>query len=559
MSFTARQLPAVLFTILSLAASLCAQSNNKSTGKEAAKVPRGSVSGRITLKDKGVPGVAIGLRKGGDGSLPFEGFQTTATDQDGFYRISHVAAGSYAITVCAPAFVVPDPYSSGKQKSVLVAEDENVEGVNFELVRGGVITGRVTDADEHPVIDQQVNVYSAQLFNQTTQRMVYAIASVQTDDRGIYRVFGLAPGRYKVAVGRSDNEMNVTYNQGRNVFYKQVFHPDASDQAKATIVEVSEGGEANNVDITVGRTMQTFSASGQLVDEKGLPVPNLRFGLQRQLGQRMEYSNNSAAANGRGEFVVEGLVPGKYSVFLFSNQTEGRRIEPLSFDIIDHDVTGLTVRLTTGVSISGFVVLENGDQAVFAQLLQLRLRAFSIVSMEGGATYPSTAMSPLGPDGSFRLSGLSPGTVNLAFVGIGTPLPPKGFMLTRIERDGVVLPRGLEVKDGEQLAGVRVFVSFGTATLRGVVTVENGSLPDKGRIFVRLTKPGENLSNIRPAIVDQRGRFLMEGLPAGTYELQMNVNLPGQVSRMIKREITLQDGQTMEVTINVDSSEPVKP
>ena len=558
MSFSARHLPAVLFTILSLAASLCAQSANQPT-KEAAKVPRGSVSGRITLKDKGVPGVAIGLRRGGDGSLPFEGFQTAATDQDGFYRISHVVAGSYAITVCAPAFVVPDPYGGGKQKTVLVAEDENVEGVNFELVRGGVITGRVTDADEHPVIDQQVNVYSAELFDQKIQRMVYAIASVQTDDRGIYRVFGLAPGRYKVAVGRSDTEMNVTYNQGRNVSYKQVFHPDASDQAKATIVEVSEGSEANNVDIAVGRTVQTFSASGQLIDEKGLPVPNLRFGFQRLLGDRTEYSNNGGATNSRGEFVVEGLVPGKYSAFLLPNQTEGWRVEPFSFDVVDHDVSGLTVRLSTGVSISGFVVLENGDKAAFAQLLQLRLRAFSVASQKGGATVPLFATSTLGPDGSFRLSGLAGGTVNMALVALGTPLPPKGFLLTRIERDGAVLQRALEVKDGDQLVGVRVFVSYGTATLRGVVTVENGPLPDKGRVFVRVTKPGDTVSNMRPAIVDQRGHFLMEGLPAGRYELHMNVNLPGQVQRTIRREVILQDGQTTEVTINVDSVTPQEP
>src|SRR6185369_6307235 len=242
MSFSARHLPAVLVTILSLAALLCAQSANQSTTKDAAKVPRGSVSGRITLKDKGVPGVAIGLRKGGDGFSQFEGFQTASTDQDGFYRIAHVAAGSYAIMVCAPAFVAPNPYGGGKQKNVLVAEDENVEGINFELVRGGVITGRVTDADERPVIDQQVNVYSAELFDQKIQRTVYAVASVQTDDRGIYRLFGLAPGRYKVAVGRSDNEMNVTYSQGRNVFYNQVFHPNVTDQAKATVIEVGEGG-----------------------------------------------------------------------------------------------------------------------------------------------------------------------------------------------------------------------------------------------------------------------------------------------------------------------------
>ena len=138
----------------------------------------------------------------------------------------------------------------------------------------------------------------------------------------------------------------------------------------------------------------------------------------------------------------------------------------------------------------------------------------------------------------------------------GVPLPPRGFTISRIERDGVVSQRGVQVKDGEQVTGVRVFVVFGSATLRGVVTLDNGSLPERGRIFVRLTKPGETMTNIRPAFVDERGRFLMDGLPVGTYELQMNVTLPGKLSRTITREVTLQDGQTTELTINIDPNDP---
>jgi hypothetical protein len=385
--------------------------------------------------------------------------------------------------------------------------------------------------------------------------MVYAAGSVQTDDRGIYRIFGLPAGRYKIAVGRSDDSPQVNYDL-RNVFYKQVFHPDVSDPAKATIVEVSEGGEANNIDITVGRTMQTFSASGLVVDENGAPVPNVRFGLQRQVGERTDYTNNSAVSNSRGDFIAEGLVPGKYMGFLYGNQNFGRRMEPFSFDVVDHDVSGLTVKLLKGISISGFVVLENGDKTTLAQLLQFQLRAFGVIPQEGGTTVSSSSLSPLGPDGSFLLSGLAPGMLNLSFVIQGSPLPPKGFTITRIERDGVVSPRGLQVKEAEQLVGVRVFVSFGSGTLRGAVTVENGRLPEKGRIFVRVTKPGDALLNLRPAIVDERGRFLMEGVPAGRYELQVTVNVPGQVQQVIRKEVTLQDGQTTDVTINLDSSQP---
>ena len=552
MRFSVQYLAAVLLTILSFSVSLCAQS----TTKQTAKVPRGSISGRVTIKDNGVPGVAIGLRKG-DMYPAFEPFQRATTDQDGFYRISNVAPGSYMITAAVPAFVMPD-VRDARYKTVLVGDGENVENINFALVRGGVITGRVTDADGRPVIEQQVNIYPAEFVEQGKQHTVYAISSSQTDDRGIYRVFGLPSGRYKIAVGRSDDDLNVTYGQPRNISYKQVFYPDATDRTKAKIIEVSEGSEANNIDITLGRVVQTYSASGQLVDENGRPAPNLRFGLQRVIGQRIEYMNNSAMANSRGEFIVEGLVPGKYAAFLFGNQNSDLRIEPFSFDVVDHDLTGLTVKLTKGSSITGVVILENGDKAILAKLLQLQLRGVGVVTTGTGATFGSSSMSPLGPDGSFRLSGLPNGTVNFMFAATGNPYPPKEFTISKIERDGIFNPRGLEIKQGEHLTGVRVFVAYGTATIRGVVNVENGSLPQSGRIFVRISKPGEQFSNLRPAIVDERRHFLMEGLPAGTYELNIVVNSPGS-SRNIKREVTVQDGQTMELTIDVDLSEPVKP
>jgi protocatechuate 3,4-dioxygenase beta subunit len=496
-----------------------------------------------------VAGVAIGLRKG-DVYTPFEGYQRTTTDQDGFYHISNLAPGSYSIIVSAPAFVIPDLWSN-KQKAVLVGEGENVEGVNFALVRGGVITGRVTDADGRPVIEQQVNVYPAAMYEQKVQRTIYATGSAQTDDRGIYRVFGLAPGRYKVAVGRSDGELNVTGNQWRNVSYKQVFYPDATDQAKATIVEVGEENEANDINITVGRMVQTFTASGLLVDETGQPVPKLRFGLIRQIGDRIEYTSSSTTTNNSGEFVTEGLVPGKYTVFLFGDQN-GLRAKPFNFDIVDRDLTGLTVKVTKGASISGIVVLENQDKTILAKLLQLQLLASGIVSIGNGGTFAITTRSPLGPDGSFHLSSLPTGTINMSLLALGMPLPPKGFTITRIERDGIVSARGLEVKDAEQVTGVRVFVSFGTAILRGVVTVDNGPLPEKGRIFARLIKQGDPLPNLRPPVFDERGRFLMEGIPAGRYQFELSVSLPQSAPRYIKREVILQDGQTTDVTINIE-------
>ena len=535
----------LLLALLSFATPLSAQ-------KPAVKGPRGSISGRVTIKDHGVPGIAIGLRKG-EAFTPFEPYQKTSTDQDGSYHISNLAPGSYTVSAAAPGFVMADVKDSGKTKSVLVGEDENVEGINFSLVRGGVITGRVTDADGRPVIDQQVNLYPGE-----SSQGTFTVGSAQTDDRGIYRIFGLIAGRYKVAVGTSDDGSSNNFIQMGRVSYKQVFYPDATDQTKATVIEVKEGSEANNIDINLGQVTQTFSASGQLLDEHGQPVPNLRFGLQRVVGQRIQFTDKFQGANSRGEFVVEGLVPGKY-VFLLANGDSELRAETVTFDIVDHDVTGLTVTIKKGATITGTLVLESEDKAIFAQLLRLQLRAAGSVSIEGAASIGASGMSQLGPDGSFRISGLPAGTVSFFLSSTGSPMPPKGFTISRIERDGVTSPPRLEIKEGEQVTGVRVFVSFGSATLRGVIAVENGSLPHRGRLFVRLGKTGEQFFNLRPVMVDERGHFQIEGIPGGSYELTVILTDPAQVTRNIKREVTLQDGQTSEITIKVDLSKPEGP
>jgi hypothetical protein len=552
MSFSTHYLPAVLLTILSLPISLWAQT----APRQSARAPRGSISGRVTIKEKGAPGVVVALRKSGEFTNPFESLPRATTDQDGYYRIANVAAGTYEVSPSAPAFVSSDS-KERRGKSVLVGEDENIESINFSLVRGGVITGRVTDADGRSVIQQQVYIYRAEAFEQqqTSQRAVLVTTSVPTDDRGIYRAFGLPSGRYKVAVGLSDDIYNSSFVTGR-ALYKQVFHPDVSDQTKATVIEVGEGTEAANIDITLGRAMQTFSVAGRLVDgEKGVPVPNLRLGLRRIVGQRFDFAGSSTTTNANGDFVVEGLLPGKYVSFLFQNQT-GMLLESLTFEIIDQDLSGLTLKLSQGASVSGVVVLETENKAALAKLSELQLRAY-VMTTVGGSGLTSSASSPIAPDGGFVLSGLPAGRVNMSIGGVTTPFPPKGFNISRIERDGIP-GRDIDVKEGEQLTGVRVVVGYGSATLRGVVNIENGTLPEGARIFVRLARPGENVLNMAPPQVDARGHFMVDGLAAGTYEVHASIT--GILQRTVRREINVQDGGITDVTLTIDMSAlPQKP
>ena len=550
MSFSTRYMFAVLLVILGLPIAVVAQS----TTRQTTKTPAGSVSGRVTIKDKGAPGVAVGLRKSEPVSFD-RAFSKAVTDQDGFYRITNVPPGSYQIVASAPAFV-----TDLRGKTVIVGEDENVENINFSLIRGGVITGKVTDAEGRPAIQQQVNLFqTAILDRQGPERQVFAMTGAQTDDRGIYRMFGISPGRYKVATGRGDDTFSGNFIPTRTS-YRQVFHPDVTEHTKATIIEVSEGSETNNVDIKLGAAMQTFSVSGRLIDtEKGLPVPNVRFGLQRLAGQRPEFTNTSVASGAQGEFFVEGLVPGKYGIFMFQNISNELRADSVTFEIIDQDLADVVIKLSKGASLSGVVVLDGEDKALFQKLLQYNLRAF--VTSQGTTGFGQSSMSPIAPDGSFRLPGLPGGTANISLGSTG-PIQVKGFAITRIERDGVVMPRGVEVKEGEHVTGLRVFVAFGNATIRGVVKLENGSLPPGVMLFVRVSKPGEMApGGIRPTQVDARGHFLIEGIPTGDYDLTVMVPVVnGSRPRQVKQGVSVQNGVTTDVVITVDlSSPPPKP
>src|ERR1041385_3469975 len=125
MSFSAHHLFAVLLTILTLPTSLWAQTAPKETTNTA----RGSISGRVTLKGKGVFGAAVALRKNEPGWNAYERVPRAMTDQDGVYRFTNIAAGSYELRPVVPAFVPSDDRES--RATVLLGEDENVENIDF--------------------------------------------------------------------------------------------------------------------------------------------------------------------------------------------------------------------------------------------------------------------------------------------------------------------------------------------------------------------------------------------------------------------------------------------
>src|ERR1700730_10741168 len=425
---------------VTLALVLCGTASSSAQSPTTPKKsPGGIVTGKVTIKGKAAPGIVVGLRVS-QAMTPFETTFKATTDQDGKYRIVDVLAGSYEVAPVAPAFVVSGAANSRNQ-TVVLAEGESVDGIDFAILRGGVITGKVTDADGRPFVEQKVSLLVA---TPQSNPVAYSFSGVQTDDRGIYRMFGLAAGQYKVFVGHGEESFFITASGKPS--YKQTFHPDVTDVSKATVVEVTEGSEASNVDIALGRANQTFAASGRVIDgENGKPIANVRFGLQIMIdAQRRSFLSTTATSNSQGEFKVEGLGPGKYAIFILPQQESDVRADAVAFEVVDQDVTELVVKSSPGMSVAGMVVLDNTeDKAVLAQLFQLNIQGYVQNEAATGNILHSTTINP---DGSFLLKGLEPG---MAYMSLGAPRDRtllKGFTVMRTERDGVVQPRGLETK-----------------------------------------------------------------------------------------------------------------
>ena len=531
MRTSARSALLTLLMVLCFAAPLFAQ-----TKEPVVKSPRGSISGRVTIKDKPARGVTVGLRHSNLMSSS-DSFTKVVTDADGFYRMADVPAGSYLLLVAAPAFINPDV---NEYKTVVLSEGENIEKINFSLVRGGVITGKVTDAEGRPVILQSVFIVPTDGVD--APRAPQSSMNALTDDRGMYRVFGIRPGRYKVAAGQSDQMTGVYFGMSK---YKRVFHPDATDPAKATVIEVSEGSEASKVDITLGGVAPSFSVSGRIINETGSPVPNLNFVLRPSVGQRIAFSRSDA----RGEFVMEGVVPGKYSVMVVDDSSTGLRGDKVTVEVVDRDLTDVTIKLSIGLTVSGVVILESDDKAVRNKLSEMLVEGG--VRPSGGARYGSSSSGPIAADGSFTIKGLANGTLELSLASFRNAYPLKGFSISRIEKDGVITPR-IDLQEGQNVTGVKIFVSYGTASVRGVVTVENGSLPSAARIYLRLSGAGDNSPFYKNAAADERGRFVIDGIAAGTYEINAFVGGIEKRPKPVKQQISLSDGVTTEVNLAID-------
>ena len=530
--------PAIACILLILCVAIYSQAQTT-----PAKEPAASISGKVTLKGKGVPGITVIV------SDPHRGYAKPSyrgtTDASGNYRISNIPEGTYRVSPHALAFAVENKEVTNP---VNVVDGETIEDINFVLVKGGVITGKITDSDGQPLIEQQVTLQVVD----DEKGMNISYFSVLTDDRGIYRSFGLRAGKYKVSAGTEAFDRLPVPGRAAQA-YTQTFFPSTTDQTKAMPIEVSEGSETKDVDIVMAsRAPGGFKVSGRIIHgETGKPLPNVVYGITQHHDGNTN-STSGARSNADGEFKFDNVLPGKYSVFIQSDHNSEVRSTPVPFEVTDRDITGLVLKSVRGASLSGVVVLEGSDEKTLSKKLS-ELHVYAMIeNPDGDDGHGATAVA-LKPDGSFRINGLRAGTAKIEMTSM-SPYGSRDLSIVRLERDGIVQPGGIDIKDGEQIQGIRLIAKYLTGAIRGQVKIEGGELPASARVYISVTLVDDTTSNSnRMEQVDARRRFYAQGLAAGRYVVRANVYLPGRVldPNDSKQEVTVADNAVSEVVLTL--------
>src|SRR5262245_29833677 len=252
----------VLIQLLCLQIELSAQSSvNGSSAKSPVKETRqgtSAVSGRVTFKGEPAPGATILIHLNGTISIDPKWTLKAQTDQNGEYRIVGVAAGNHSMSVSAPGFgLINDiPYIPLK-----IVEGENLGNIDFELKRGGSITGRVTDSNNNPLAGERLELMRFFQDGRAGRLFVPASDMGRTNDQGVYRFYGLPAGRYLVNVGVATTGAGL--RRPSSSYIPRTFHPNVTQESEAKVIEVSEGSEITGVDIVVAEAEKTYSVYGR--------------------------------------------------------------------------------------------------------------------------------------------------------------------------------------------------------------------------------------------------------------------------------------------------------
>ena len=474
----------------------------------------GAIQGRVVRAD-GLP-----LRRGSVRLTSSENLfspDMTRTDDDGRYAFRNLRPGTYAVAAAMPG---ASPVAFGQRGASERGERLTLEAgavldrIDIMLPPGIVISGRILDEYGDPMENANVRVEQI-AFSKGRRRLigVPAISTQQTNDLGRYRMFGLSPGRYVigVVVGESVPGRQTADWPG----YARTYFPGTPSPAEAQTVDLELGQQALNIDFALVRG-HVARITGTAYTADGAPLQGVMSLTQSYRSGAIATPLLSARTNMDGSFEFARLASGEYVLQAATSRanvsTEGEFASQF-VTVNGMDVTGLTVRLSSGSTIEGRLTFDGADPPVDADF---RLSPVPADPDLAPLIDNAPARANIHDDWTFDISGVN-GPRRLQLV-----QAPDGWMLKAVRVNGVDVtdtPLAFGAAD-QSLRDVEVVLTSRVNTLTAVARDTNGGTPSDFRVVAFAIDRARRYAGSRFVAVGAPRRdaaVSLRGLPPGEY------------------------------------------
>lgn len=503
-------------------------------------VGTGSLSGTVVVAGSGQPARRARVTLSGS---ELRGSRTVTTDELGRFVFPGLPAGRFTLRATKPGHITVT-YGQhrpgiGAGTAIQLTDKQRVE-VQLQIPRGGVITGTVLDEHAEAIPGTPVRVMRYVM--QSGQRTLQQAGNGSTDDRGIYRIYGLQPGEYIVAAVPRNTQQRVIFERaqaelqtalqqraelaGRGNLaqaelvmerlsalgvtagqpdddvvegYAPVYYPGTTAPASAATVLVGVAEEKVGVDFQL-QLVPVARVEGVVVASSGPTPRNVQITLLNVGHDVPGLGNSTARSDAEGRFRLSNVAPGQYVLMARGTTGEpgrGGRGAPI-LEALGRG-RGAAQAETTRVWAMTDVVVDGRDVSNVVLTLQPGMTVSGRIAFDGTALQPPADLTrirvnvaPMGGSANERRLASSANTrVNADGRFTVTGVVPGSYRVTASGASGgwtlgssVVdgkdtLDFPIDVKPNQNVSGVALtFIDRQTEITGVIVNDQNQPAPD---------------------------------------------------------------------------------
>jgi Carboxypeptidase regulatory-like domain len=529
-------LTAVLLLIAAVSGLLAQQPRDNSAGAHAGSA---LIAGRVVTRDvEGRPlRKAIVAVTSDDARV----HRTAITDDRGGFAFDGLPVGRYEILASrrgwpSISYGASRPHQPGTR--INLADGQRMVDITVRMPRGAILTGSIVDQSGHPLA--QSDVVALRLVYEHGERRFTRYAVSTTDDRGVYRLYGLAAGDYAVATTSAvpealravdliypSDSVDVTRSVSAlrgyarpadgspiltTVGYAPVYYPGTSFRSQAVLVSVGAGEERAGLDFEVAHA-QTLSLQGTVHAPRDVPRQAVTVTLRASIddatgGYGADERQTVASRDGR--FTFPRVPPGRYELAARVTQSGVTALwGETGVTVAGDHAPALLLSLRPALTLSGHVRFEGDSATPSASQIRLSLEP---LFERGGAV-----AAVVGAAGDFTIGQLVPGRYRIVSTIVGTR-GGSWALKSAVVNGGDALDAPLEIRASSSGALVR----FGDrpANLSGSVLNAAGQPEPEQFVVLFSTNPrlwfpmSRRIRAVRPA---SDGRYEVDNLAPGEY------------------------------------------